>query len=149
MTESALREVLQKVPHKTGVNPENWRMVDSDLLTLGHFFLQFCSARKLPALITSIIRPRIEGISVSDTHAQGRAFDASVRGWTVDDLDEILIECNRIYAPRMGAVSAMDGLPRAVVYEYGQGLCLVPTKATQFSKCNNAFPHLHFQVRRD
>jgi hypothetical protein len=148
VTEQALRDLMLTIPHKEGVVPENWRMVDSDLLTLAHFYLQFATSRRLPILITSIIRPKIEGLSVSDTHAQGRAFDVSVRGWTVDDLDDLLIECNRVHAPRMGAFSATDGLSRAVVYEYGQGVCMVPTRAPEYCKMNGAVPHLHFQVRR-
>ena len=146
MTEQELREFMQKMPHKDGVNPEGWRIVKAELLTLAHFYCQFCTAKNLPILITSVVRPRIEGVSVSDTHAQGRAFDASVRGWAVDDIDDILIECNKLHAPRMGAVSATDGLSRAVIFEYGQGLCSIP-KSVEYCKCNGAAPHLHFQVR--
>jgi hypothetical protein len=149
VNEPQLRDLLTKMPHKPGVNPEDWQRVESNLLTLAHFYLAYCTARKLPVLITSIIRPRIEGQSVSDTHAQGRAFDASVRGLSVDDLDDILIECNRLHAPRMGAFRLKDEppIPRCLVYEYGQGMCLVPTKAAEYCKCNGAVPHLHFQVR--
>ena len=144
----SISEILATLPHKTGVNRNDWLHVKHDLLNIALWVRQYCAAKHLPLVITSIIRPKIEGVSVSDTHAEGRAFDISSRAFSVDDIDDILIECNRAFAKTIGAISSHDGLPRAVIYEF-QGF-KEQFKATEYLRENRlATPHLHFQVRRD
>ena len=87
--------------------------------------------RDLPVKVTRIIDERIEGISVSDTHSEGRAIDVSVVGWSTDEIDDAIFYFNKLYADLYGAYSYSDGHPRIVV---------PPNHGTA--------PHLHFQIRR-
>lgn len=161
---------LMSLPHKEGVNREDWKTVHPDLLLIAWSVVLVCRRRGLPILFTSIRRGRIAGVSISDTHAQGRAFDISVRGWSTDDIDEVLVEVNREHAKLRGAFKKGDLLtPRALIYEHragtgpeapecGQGdlgekTCKVDGQvvldplAAPYMKENEADPHLHGQCR--
>jgi len=97
------------------------------IIVLGHF-CDFCRERKLPCLITNILHTYSE--SETDTHPDGRAFDASVKGWSdvdvFDCIEYITDKCRKL-----GAFSKADGVQRVIVYhDAGRGL------------------HFHFQVRR-
>lgn len=124
---------LKEVRHKEGVNKEDWKLVNSNLVDIALFVSAWCEAESLPLTITSIIRPKIPGISVSNTHAEGRAFDISIRGWTQDEIDRIVIDVNNHFKS-VGAISIKDGVSRVAVYEDG----VAAGKGA----------HLHFQVRK-
>ena len=140
-------ERLEKLPHKVDVNRSDWRQVQEELLDLANWMADYCKEHYIPMVITSIIRGKIPGISTSDTHAEGRAFDVSIKGMTTDDIDDILITCNRYFAKNFGAISSSDGIARAVIYEtYGH---VGPFKAMEYLRVStNVVPHLYFQVRR-
>ena len=58
------------------------------LIYLLSLFTEFCLENKTPScVITSIYRPPNDGISVSSTHAEFRAFDVRLRDWTKDQVD--------------------------------------------------------------
>jgi hypothetical protein len=102
-----------------------------ELRILAYEAFDWCAIRKLPVIITSIIRPRIPGVSKSDTHAQGRAVDISVKGWSVDQCLEFQDYMNHNFGEQYGAISLTDGKPRACVYHGGTAL------------------HHHLQVKRN
>lgn len=137
---------LMVLPHKADTNPNDWKRVSPKLLPIALDVARACKRRGIPILFTSIIREAIEGVSVSATHAEGRAFDLSVKGWSTDDLDDVLMEVNRKHAQKRGAVSAADGVPRALVYEHraAEG---PETNLEAYEKVNSASPHLHGQCR--
>lgn len=126
------RNELQHWPHKKGVNSEDWSRVADDLALIAEFVCQYAITMKLPILFTSIIRPKIKGVSKSKTHEEGRAFDISVRGWDRKYIDELVNLVNSSF--KVGAISASDGVEREAVYEDGV------TAGTA--------PHIHFQVRK-
>lgn len=117
--------------HKDGVNKQDWLSVDPNLLLLLDYAVDFATVHDLPILISSIIRPRIKGVSKSDTHEQGRAFDLSVHGWNLFQINTLVKMTNDKFS--IGAISFSDHMEHEVIYEDGI------TAGTA--------PHLHFQVR--
>lgn len=97
------------------------------LVVLG-WFVHFCDSHELHCEVTNIFGKF--AVSKSDTHPEGRAFDASVRGWSKQDVDDCL-QFMDDKAGRLGAFSASDQKQRVVVY-HNVGL-------------GN---HLHFQIQR-
>jgi hypothetical protein len=125
-------ELAMELDHKDGVNPEDWKKVDPKLLIILDALVSYCDTMNLPIKITSIIRPKIEGVSKTDIHADGRAFDISLIGWTNSDARDCAHTINRTL--NTGAYSLKDGLEREVVFEDG-------INAGQGR-------HLHLQCRR-
>lgn len=123
------RFLLSKLAYKYPQDQIDWLYVSPKLILLRDYWLNYSYEKKLPVLCTSIIRAKIEGISTSNSHAEGRAFDASVHGWSTDDIDSFVADCNKEFAQSIGAISQMDLKARAVLYHFGTG------------------PHFHFQVR--
>jgi hypothetical protein len=123
-------EELKSLPHKKGVDPNDWHEVLPGLRILAYESVEWIKSRNLPILFTSIIRPKIQGVSKSDTHAQGRAFDLSVKGWSADQCLEFEQYINDNFAENLGAISASDGRPRACLFHVGTA------------------PHQHIQTRR-
>ena len=90
-----------------------WKM----FIVWGHF-VNFAETKKLPVVITNIIHKF--AVSKSNTHPEGRAIDASTRGWTDQDIED----CERYMyekAGKYGAVSFSTGKPR-VLYYHDAGL---------------------------
>jgi len=92
---------------------------------------KYCYEAGLPFVTTRILGEKIPGVSVSDTHKEGRAFDFSVRDWTDADIERFAEHFNNKYANIYGAYSYSDGLPRLAVFHNGKGW------------------HFHIQIRRD
>jgi hypothetical protein len=110
-------ERLKSLKHKDGVNPDDWTRVNAKLLILADYTVDYCKEHNLPLVFTSIIRPKIPGISTTDIHSTGRAFDISVRGWKLADILAYRDHVNDKFT--LGAISARDGKEREVVYEDG------------------------------
>jgi len=91
-------------------------------------FISYANGDGKPATVTSLL-DEVEG-RATKTHRQGRAFDASVRGWKVSEV-EILVNKFNIKYKDIAAISASDLVPRAVV----------------FHKIKDGVFHLHFQVK--
>jgi len=91
----------------------------------------YCMERGLPLVVTRMIDEKIDGVSVSDTHEEGRAIDVSIKGWSTDEIDEVIYRFNNKYNEAYGAYSYSDGKPRLIVD---------PRHGTA--------PHLHLQIRR-
>jgi len=127
-----IKKYLKSMAHKIGVKPSDWDLVKPNLLLIADFVVDYATDHDLPILFTSIIRPRIKGVSKSVTHEEGRAFDLSVRGWNRVLIDKLVILTNDKF--HIGAISITDGKEREAVYEDGITAGLGA--------------HLHFQVRR-
>lgn len=127
-----VRGRLKALYHKDGVNKEDWDKVHPNLLVLADYVHAHCDSHNLPLVISSIIRPKIPGVSKTDIHSTGRAFDVSVRGWSREDIDFIVKDVNDRLS--IGAISIRDGKEREAVYEDG----IVAGKGA----------HFHFQVRK-
>ena len=106
---------IKSFPHKPEVNIDDWDKVHKNLVLLSEFLIDFCLANKLPVLVTSIIRPKINGVSVSKTHQEGRAFDISVNGWGDSDIEIFVDSCNE--KMNIGAISFSDGKEREAIFE--------------------------------
>ena len=115
---------------KDDIKLEDLKMIQPALFVLFTRAVLYCNENKLPCRITSLISDRKDVKSVSRTHEQGRAVDISVKGWTQQHIHRFVFIMNRDYR-EIAAISASDGIPRAVIYhEYeGQG------------------DHLHLRVR--
>lgn len=107
----------KKLFHKPGVNSSDWDKVKPELLILIDYVISHCETYNLPLTITSIIRPKINGVSKSVTHQEGRAFDISVRGWSHEDIKFLVDNINDKFT--IGAISLKDGKEREAIYEDG------------------------------
>ncbi len=93
-------------------------------------FVKYANDRQLPVRITSVIRAKLS-VSVSNTHAEGRAVDISCSGWSADQCLAAVEYFNDNYA-HIGAISKETGKPSVLVWhEVG----------------NNGL-HFHLQCRR-
>lgn len=126
---------LKLVKHKDGVSNHDWDLVNAKLIDMAIFVLNWAEEHKLPVVFTSIIRPKLP-VSKSNTHAEGRAFDISVRGWTTDAIDDLLADA-RIFLKSIGAMAYRDGklisVPAVYHHEVKDGV--------------DYGAHFHFQVR--
>jgi hypothetical protein len=129
-------EKLQALPHKEGVNKDDWKKVHPNLLVLADYVLAHTETHKLPMVISSIIRPKIPGVSKTDIHAKGRAFDLSVRGWSKEDIVFLEDAINEAFT--IGAISLRDHKERECLFEDAE----FNEKGDQ-----TKWPHFHFQVR--
>lgn len=122
-------------PHKVGVDDRDWDKVNPRLVTLALWVTNWANKRKLPILFTSIIRPK-DSISSSQVHQTGRGFDLSIRGWTTDDIDDLIADCLK-ECENLGALVSIDGklVSRPVIFH------------TVIKGGVNYGPHFHFQVR--
>lgn len=126
-----LIERIQEVEHKEGVNPDDWNKVHPNLLILADELISFCDNRNMPLKFTSIIRPKIQGVSKTDIHSTGRAFDISLIGWSDAEARDCAYVFNRKF--KIGAISKSTGEENEVVFEDG----ITAGRGR----------HLHFQVR--
>lgn len=127
---------IKALVHKAGVNKDDWDKVHPNLLVVADYVLAHAETYGLPVVFTSIIRPGIKGVSVSKTHAEGRAFDISVKGWSPEDIKFLVDAINEKL--HIGAISFSDGKEREALYE--------PTVLKNGKVIKTA--HLHFQVAR-
>lgn len=126
---------LKAQKHKEGVNPDDWDLVKDNLILIAEFDLTLCEELGLPVEYTSIIRGMIEGVSVSDSHAQKRAYDRTLRGWPEGIAQWFAELINDAF--EIGAISRSDGKEREAVFEDD-----VFKNGKQIK-----WKHLHFQVR--
>lgn len=131
-----LIEKIKRQIHKPGVDKNDWSKVHRNLLVLADYVIAHCETYNLPVIFTSIIRPKIKGVSKTDIHAKGRAFDLSVRGWSKEDIKFLVDAVNEKFT--IGAISLRDGQEREAVFE-----------DAEFDKEGDQvkWPHFHFQVR--
>lgn len=136
MDRTKVIERLKTLFHKPGVNKDDWDKVHPNLLVLADFVFAYTETHNLPMVITSIIRPKIPGVSKTDIHSYGRAFDLSVKGWSKEDIQYLVDSTNKTF--QIGAISLRDHQEREAVFE-----------DAEFDEKGNQkkWPHFHFQVR--
>lgn len=92
----------------------------------------WCEQKQLPCVLTDSLTTLQEDEALSrqsSTHREGRAFDVSTRGWTKENIDEVI----RVFGFKFRQIAAVrnDGSPNLIYFhDAGTG------------------PHLHFQVHR-
>ena len=101
---------------KRGVEASELGLVTANLFYLFAMFTQYSAIRGLPVTITCI-KQHVSGRKYR-THAEGRAIDLSVKGWSDRDIAEVTDLFNEQYKD-IAAISARDGVPRAVVVHKG------------------------------
>lgn len=106
---------LISLPHKPGVDKNDWYKVKNNLILLALAVAFYCSKKGLPLVFTSIIREGIPSVSISKTHIEGRAFDISVKDWSQKDIMDLVMWINQTFS--IGAVSLSNGQENEVVYE--------------------------------
>ena len=108
---------------------ETYEKIDERLKDAIYWCSKWCDTRKVPFVITRCIDEMIPGVSKTNIHADGRAVDVSVKGWSADDIDDFVYDSNKQFGS-IGAISATDGVSRFCVFHVGTG------------------PHFHLQVRK-
>jgi hypothetical protein len=86
------------------------------LVILADIVTNYAMPRKLPVIVTSLLREENDGISETHIHQEGRALDLSVVGWTQQQISELSQYINSKYSALIGAISAKDGISRACYY---------------------------------
>jgi len=91
----------------------------------------YCLSKGLPLQVTRVIGEKIPNVSISTSHAEGRAMDLSVKGWSLGEVDSFVDYFNEKFSWKYGAVSFSDGKARLIVYHFGTE------------------KHIHVQCRKD
>jgi uncharacterized protein YcbK (DUF882 family) len=105
--------------------------VEPTLLKVFADIVSYCYQKRIPVQITQAIAEPIQGVSKSTTHREGRAIDISVRGWDVDEIDDVVKEFNDKYGAVYGTAPTAQDKPRVMVYHHGTAW------------------HIHVQIRRN
>ncbi len=119
---------------KKGVDITDIMFMNPKLVIMLGWVMKFCDDQGIDCQITSIYRPAQDGISVSKTHQQMRAFDLSLRpihGWTKSKIDLLHDEVFDKLS-HLGAISSSTLKPRPV-YIHGNA--------------GDSGIHAHFQVK--
>lgn len=116
-------EVMRKL--KKGVDPFDFLKLKLATIFMLEKIVEYCALSELDLVITSLISDRDGVKTVSNTHAEGRAFDIRTRDWTEEQILNLETWAN-IEFKEIGAFNKA-GQVRAAVYHNR---------------------HLHFQVRR-
>lgn len=109
---------------------KDFQFISPTLLETFINVIRYCQGHGLPLVITRIIDKKIPGVSKTNTHAEGRAIDISVRDWGEEDIKNIVDYFNTKYY-HSGAFSLSDGNPRYMVDHAGTAR------------------HIHIQIRSD
>lgn len=109
---------------------ETYKKIDDRLKNAIYWCSKWCDSRKVPFVITRCIDEMIPGVSKTNIHADGRAVDVSVHGWSADDIDDFVCDSNNEFSEKIGAISISDGKPRFNVFHVGTG------------------PHFHLQIKK-
>ena len=96
----------------------------------------YCFDHKLPLLITSMKSDAVKEVRVSVSHAEGRAFDVSINGWSEAQIETFKRKFNKDFES-VAAVSNSDGKPRLIVDHRAKD-----------AHGNPSIRHFHVQVRR-
>ena len=109
---------------------ETYPKCKEELKDAVYFCSRWAEERSLPFIITRAIDEKIAGVSKTNIHADGRAVDVSVKGWTTEDIDDFIHDSNAEFSEKIGAISATDGIARFCVFHVGTAA------------------HIHLQVRK-
>jgi len=123
-----------KIEFKPELDINDLRRMKPKIVWLMIDFWQYCKEKNLPCLITSLMEDAPG--RKSTTHVSGRAFDASARGWSTDEIDNFIIDFNNKW--KNIGTAPLGKPPKAVIFHVtrnGEGEMISPG-------------HFHFQVRR-
>ena len=124
----------ERIKVKQGVNFEDFNEVNASLIIVLGYFLNFCEKNGLECTVTSV-KEHVEG-RTSSTHEQGRAFDASVEGFSDSDILRCIGYMNK-HVGKFGAYSSSDYKQRVIIHH------------EVFDKYGVSMgPHFHLQVHR-
>lgn len=123
------RALPQYIKLSDNLDPMEFTFLSPVLLLIFADFNLWSQQRGLPVRLTNIINERIDNVSVSDTHSQGRALDVSVIGWTKEEIKEAVESFNKKY--KSYGTSADGKNPMVFVYHYVTGW------------------HFHIQIKKD
>jgi len=98
---------------KPDVDIEDLMFLQPATLYLLGAFVVYANNLGLPVNITSICED-VQGRKTR-THCEGRAFDVSVRGWNLLDIQNAVAYFNKNFKD-IGAISSSDHKARALVY---------------------------------
>ena len=115
---------------KEGIKETDFMFLNPKLLVIFAELCIYAHNNNLPVVITSMIED-VPGRKFK-THSEGRAIDISTKGWSLKNIKEVEYNFNDWFED-IGAISASDYKPRAVVYH----------------KIPGGVDHFHFQVKRD
>lgn len=95
---------------------DTYPLLKEELKDAIYWCSKWAEERKLPFVITRCVDEMIPGVSKTSIHADFRAVDVSVVGWTTDLMDEFVIDSNREFSGSIGAYSLTDKKPRFCVF---------------------------------
>jgi hypothetical protein len=107
---------------KEGCDPNEFTYLHPILLHIFFDLVSWAIHKKLPIVVTRMVDGMIPGISISDTHGQGRAIDFSIIGWTTNDMDACQEYINDKYAEDFGAIGITDGIKKCLKFHDGTAL---------------------------
>lgn len=117
-----------KLKQSDGCLVSDLQKIHPPLIIVLGYFCRYCDENGLPCNLTNILSKF--KVSKSTTHPDGRAFDASPRGWKKSDITKCIKFMNR-HVGHLGAISSKDKKRRVAVYHNaGKGW------------------HFHFQVAK-
>jgi len=99
---------------------EELMQVDSRLLVIWSYIVNWSIERKIVAEITSIYRKYPDGISTTLTHSQYRAIDFSTKNWTKKQMQEIFKDVTIVFR-RWGAISSTTGMSTPIIFHRIKG----------------------------
>lgn len=102
------------ISFKSDVNPNDLLMLKPQAWVLFDATARYCISRNLPFVVTSLITDRDGVKSKSNSHAEGRAFDIRVHGWSKFDCHHFAHYMNTTFSD-IAAISSSDKKERAVV----------------------------------
>lgn len=105
---------------KNDICLDDLMLLNPILIKMIGFFVMYSFEKKLPCTMTSLQSDHISVKRASRTHLDGRAVDFSAKGWSLDEIEEVLIDFNREFKG-YGAISASDGVERAIIYHKVSG----------------------------
>jgi hypothetical protein len=114
---------------KEGVRIEDLYHLSPALWQIFAYVLAYAHNNNLPLVITSLINDRDLVNAISNTHAEGRAFDISIKDWPMLHIQRLCHQVNQKFKD-IAAISKESGRATAAIDKpHGNG------------------PHIHFQVR--
>lgn len=110
--------LYQYVKLKQGTDPSELLSVHPSMLILLSECASYAKEQKIDLVVSDILSEALDDAKlqrVSKTHAEGRAIDLSVHGWSVDQIQGLISRINSKYT-NIGAVSAVTGKGTPVVF---------------------------------
>lgn len=114
---------------------EDFAFMSPKLMLMWAFINNWCADRNLDFRVTSMIRsPEYDKQlgAASTTHQEGRAFDMSLRGFSYQDVQDLIDVVAKNFS-NIGAISRSSGTSRPIVVHKNH---------------DGAGTHAHLQVRR-